>query len=301
MTGESSRHEPLPGDHSIPPTDEFAVESEEVVPSVFELDGERFASVEAFALVIQLPEEDARRATFALLNRTEARTEKAVLRAGGWGRPDHVHWRGQRIQTGSKEQQDLMHRAVCAFNSSNPNWNQIRPRKASLPRPPQPKRRRRCLPETSDLLANIGVDAGIELSNFAETPFELDGRSFASVEAFVQYIKYPDGDPYKEEIPPLSGKYAKRRGKRANREIESLSYMQQGRFEGIYVYWQGHRIPYRPDAHLQLIERALNQKFETCASARRQLLATGQRKLSTILAFPNRRTHLFAPKTSAGF
>ncbi|MBI5732839.1 hypothetical protein HY967_02685, partial [Candidatus Jorgensenbacteria bacterium] len=48
------------------------------------------------------------------------------------------------------------------------------------------------------------------LSNFAADPFELEGEGFASVEGFIQGIKYPLDDPRREQAFNSVGKEAKR-------------------------------------------------------------------------------------------
>src|SRR5262245_20701331 len=39
---------------------------------------------------------------------------------------------------------------------------------------------------------------GLALSNFGLSPFVLDGKVFASIEGFVQGIKFPEGDPRRD-------------------------------------------------------------------------------------------------------
>src|SRR5437763_12781891 len=53
-------------------------------------------------------------------------------------------------------------------------------------------------------------DPAIQLiSNFAATPFELDGLHYGSVEAFWQGLKFPD-QAHRHEIAPLHGDTARR-------------------------------------------------------------------------------------------
>lgn len=85
------------------------------------------------------------------------------------------------------------------------------------------------------------------LSNFAHTPFELDGVQYASVEAFYQSLKFED--PYKRaEIALLWGNYAKAAAKKAE-PAKHTTYM-------------GTTISLGSDEHYALLERAIRAKLE---------------------------------------
>lgn len=45
------------------------------------------------------------------------------------------------------------------------------------------------------------------------------------------------------------------------------------------VWWQGHPIPYRSETHFELIQRALQAKFDQDRPAREALIATGDAEL----------------------
>src|SRR5579885_3822512 len=83
---------------------------------------------------------------------------------------------------------------------------------------------------------------GVALSNFGLSPFVLEGLLFASVEGFIQGIKFPEGDPRRELAFAASGWPAKRLGETADRSG---------------AYWQGARIEYGSADHHRLIERAI--------------------------------------------
>ncbi len=85
------------------------------------------------------------------------------------------------------------------------------------------------------------------LSNFAHTPFELDGVQYASVEAFYQSLKFED--PHKRaEIALLWGNYAKAAAKRAE-PAKQTTYM-------------GTTISLGSAEHYALLERAIRAKLE---------------------------------------
>src|SRR5690606_13289871 len=87
---------------------------------------------------------------------------------------------------------------------------------------------------------------GVALSNFMLSPFVLDGILFASIEGFIQGIKFPEGDPRREQAFVSSGWDAKRLGDTAGRSG---------------AYWKGERIAYGSDAHHRLIEKAIRARI----------------------------------------
>lgn len=102
------------------------------------------------------------------------------------------------------------------------------------------------------------------ISNFAETPFELDGRSYASVEAFWQGLKFTD-ETKRREIAALAGPRAKRAGDESSES-------------GEFVY-EGRTIRAGSPEHWRLMALACEAKFSQHAEARQALLATGDRPL----------------------
>jgi predicted NAD-dependent protein-ADP-ribosyltransferase YbiA (DUF1768 family) len=101
------------------------------------------------------------------------------------------------------------------------------------------------------------------ISNFAATPFELDGRSYASVESFWQGLKFPEMQ--RAEIATWDGRLAKRAG-------EATPY-------GASISYQGEIIPVGTWKHWQLMERACRAKFTLNFKAQAALLSTGDRPL----------------------
>jgi predicted NAD-dependent protein-ADP-ribosyltransferase YbiA (DUF1768 family) len=106
--------------------------------------------------------------------------------------------------------------------------------------------------------------AGRWISNFADTPFVLDGRTYQTVEGLWQGLKY-DSEDDRKRIAQLSGSLAKKAG-------ETRPY-------GATIAYEGHDIPVGAFGHWQLMERACRAKFEQHADARAALLSTGNRPL----------------------
>ena len=108
-------------------------------------------------------------------------------------------------------------------------------------------------------------DPAIQLiSNFAHTPFELNGQQYGSVEAFWQGLKYPD-ESRRQEIAPLFGKDAMLAGAQAN--------------ESVTFQYAGQTIRVGTADHWHLMTIACRAKFSQCEEARSALLATGERPL----------------------
>jgi predicted NAD-dependent protein-ADP-ribosyltransferase YbiA (DUF1768 family) len=121
------------------------------------------------------------------------------------------------------------------------------------------------------------------LSNFAATPFTFRGKRYASIEAFWQMMKYPEGpeDPRvafaglhwafsREQVKQLSGFEAKRAGTLAEENLRKMGIT--------WVSFEGRRFEYRPAApgeHYRLIVEATREKVRQNPEVRRILLATG--------------------------
>jgi predicted NAD-dependent protein-ADP-ribosyltransferase YbiA (DUF1768 family) len=115
-------------------------------------------------------------------------------------------------------------------------------------------------------VVSTSADPDIRLiSNFAATAFELDGRSYASVEGFWQGLKFVD-EAKRREIAEFAGAEAKRAGDDAPKS-ETLVY-------------EGRTIRLGSPEHWELMSRACWAKFCQHDDAKRALLATGERPLS---------------------
>ncbi len=121
-------------------------------------------------------------------------------------------------------------------------------------------------------------------SNFANTPFEIessdprDSKSFASVAAFMQYIKINPEDQTvdREKLTGLSGSAVRQARDGINKIIFGRSRNQ----ETMEVYWNGESIPYQSEAHYELIASAIDAKLVQHPDALRALLSTYDRPLS---------------------
>ena len=102
------------------------------------------------------------------------------------------------------------------------------------------------------------------ISNFAPTPFTLDGLEYASIEGFWQGLKYADEES-RAAIARLYGPEARQAG---------ASALQSATIE------YGERLIHVGTAdHWQLMLRACRAKFAQHEEARRALLSTGERPL----------------------
>lgn len=112
---------------------------------------------------------------------------------------------------------------------------------------------------------NIGSGKGYPasaLSNFAPHPFELDGVAIASMEGFLQSLKYKNPE-MQEHVCTLVGRAAKKKGKGKN-------WQRTGK-----LYWQGQEIDRYSPEYQDLLDRAFDVMFTTNASARNALIASG--------------------------
>jgi predicted NAD-dependent protein-ADP-ribosyltransferase YbiA (DUF1768 family) len=101
------------------------------------------------------------------------------------------------------------------------------------------------------------------IANFAPTPFELDGTSYACVEAFWQSLRFPPAE--RPRIAALDGPSAKQ-------ESERMPYEAT-------IEYGGETIPVGAYGHWQLMRRACMAKFQQNETARSALLGTGTRPL----------------------
>lgn len=119
------------------------------------------------------------------------------------------------------------------------------------------------------------------LSNFAETPFELDGHYFQSIEGLWQSTKYPESDqderwplaswPFtRQQVERMSGFEAKRAGAFASQVMK---------FHNIkWVSFAGKKMVYRDPGKAefyQLIYRATQAKVQQNPKVLKVLKATG--------------------------
>lgn len=104
------------------------------------------------------------------------------------------------------------------------------------------------------------------LSNFAPHRFVIDGIECASMEGFLQALKFKNPEMQKV-VCKLTGKTAKFKGKKKNWWREQK------------LYWQGQEI----DRHSQVYQNLLDRAFEALAQNsdfQKALLATGNSTLT---------------------
>ena len=87
---------------------------------------------------------------------------------------------------------------------------------------------------------------GIALSNFSLSPFLLDGVLLASLEGFIQGIKFPEGHPARDRAFTSTAWQAKECGRGADKQ---------------FAHWGPAPMPFGAEAHHRLVERALREKF----------------------------------------
>jgi predicted NAD-dependent protein-ADP-ribosyltransferase YbiA (DUF1768 family) len=102
------------------------------------------------------------------------------------------------------------------------------------------------------------------ISNFAATPFELDGMIYQSVESFWQSLKF-ESDAERLRIALVDGPRAKHEGEKRP-QAETFLY-------------DGRRILVGTWQHWELMERACWAKFDQNPDAREALLGTSERPL----------------------
>ena len=115
----------------------------------------------------------------------------------------------------------------------------------------------------------------IELSNFTEHHFTLDGVECASMEGFLQSLKYLC--PKKQrEICKLTGKVAKEAGD--GKKLWKLTHT---------AFWQGKCYDRLSPEFRELIFRAYSAMYEKNASFREALAASRGTKLCHSIGEPN--------------
>jgi predicted NAD-dependent protein-ADP-ribosyltransferase YbiA (DUF1768 family) len=105
------------------------------------------------------------------------------------------------------------------------------------------------------------------LSNFSPHPFVFDRVKIASMEGFLQSLKFKDANMQKE-ICQLVGIGAKRAGAKKNwQQTQTL-------------YWKGEPIPRGSDRYQELLDDVYEAMFEQNAKAKKALMASGHSTLT---------------------
>ncbi len=121
------------------------------------------------------------------------------------------------------------------------------------------------------------------LSNFAATPFELDGKRYASVEGFWQMMLYPEGpDDERAKDKNVTWKFTREQVAQMTAfEAKSAGTLAEENMTKLGIDWctyQERRLLYRsatPGEHYRLIVAAMRAKLEQNLEVKRILLATG--------------------------
>lgn len=136
--------------------------------------------------------------------------------------------------------------------------------------------------KSGEVILSKRTELGV-LSNFAATPFEIDGKSYPCIEGFWQMMKYPeDTDDERRKFPGLNWKFtrgevaqmvgfdAKKAGNLAEKNMQQMKIN--------WVTYQGKKMPYRileKGDHYKLIRRAMRAKLDQNPEVKRILKATG--------------------------
>lgn len=104
------------------------------------------------------------------------------------------------------------------------------------------------------------------LSNFAPHPFVIDGVECASMEGFLQALKFSNPDVQKE-VCKLVGRAAKARGSKKNWKQTRI------------LYWQGQEIKRDSQEYQDLLDRAYTALSEN-EGFKKALLASGNATLT---------------------
>lgn len=122
--------------------------------------------------------------------------------------------------------------------------------------------------EPINISSRVANEAWRPIGNLAHTPFELDGRAYASIEGFWQGLKFP-AERARARVAELHGQAAKS----AANGIESPRS----------VRYRGSTFRYGTPDHWALMQRACEAKFTQNLAARTALLATGERPLTHVM------------------
>ncbi|HJY98605.1 MAG TPA: NADAR family protein [Patescibacteria group bacterium] len=124
--------------------------------------------------------------------------------------------------------------------------------------------------EVVNVASNADSEVGRLLSNFADTPFELDGKQYKSVESFWQGLYFPEGSSERESISQLTGREAKKAAADRPLGLKTIVYL-------------GQEIEIGSPAHHELMKQAVRAKLEQNPVVLDKLLETMDRKITHII------------------
>jgi predicted NAD-dependent protein-ADP-ribosyltransferase YbiA (DUF1768 family) len=114
-------------------------------------------------------------------------------------------------------------------------------------------------------------EIGQLMSNFAHTPFELDGVAYGSIEGFYVSLLFLE-PARREKIAPLYGFIAKRMGKKS--KLRTTCY-------------RGEWFDLGSEPHLALVKRAIRAKLEAHPEIARAFVATAPRPIVHETGYPD--------------
>ena len=114
-------------------------------------------------------------------------------------------------------------------------------------------------------------EIGRLLSNFAHTPFSLDGVDYASVEGFYVSILITSSEARKHKTQRLWGLRAKQ---------------EMPRFKPAAFHYHGRTIGLGSDEHHALVKRAIGAKLKAHPEIARQFVATRPRPIAHETGYP---------------
>lgn len=116
------------------------------------------------------------------------------------------------------------------------------------------------IPDTRLNVAYTSTDwRGVALSNFSLSPFVFDDQLFASVEGFIQGLKFPEGDARREQAFQSCAWEAKKIGERADKSA---------------AYWAGECMAFGSTEHHRLVGRAVRVRIEQSPGLCQVLIST---------------------------
>lgn len=113
------------------------------------------------------------------------------------------------------------------------------------------------------------TSAGRILSNFADTPFTLHGRQYATVESFWQGLYFPHQSVERDRIAQMSGRDAKR-------EAEKKP-------PGEQIEYNDTTIVIGSSEHHLLMRQALEAKFRQNPNVLAELINTGDKIITHVV------------------
>ncbi|MFA6096057.1 MAG: hypothetical protein WC788_00335 [Candidatus Paceibacterota bacterium] len=103
------------------------------------------------------------------------------------------------------------------------------------------------------------------LDNSSAHRFWIGREWMPRVDIFIEWLKFPEGDPMRSLIMKATPLEARLLGASAKND---------------FVYWRGKRIVYDSDAHHELIARAMRSKYRDNPDAMEALLSTGKKTIT---------------------